>query len=167
MCQGAGFVNGDITMGTEAAMRAVRVWEVEENIETLSDHKYIIIKMDRIKRGNNVTRGYKFPRWNTKKLDKDWFAASIVGGDWLAEQRIRNLLDREEIDKAKITLKRNITDACDNAMKRERDEIKRNNKVYWWNSKIAEIRGKCNMWRRRLTQEVTEESTRGTKESST
>lgn len=77
--QGSSMV--DITMGTEAAMRAVRVWEVEENIETLSNHKYIIIKMDRIKRGNNVTRGYKFPRWNTKKLDKDWFAASVVGGD--------------------------------------------------------------------------------------
>lgn len=35
-------------------------------------------------------------------------------------------------------------------MKRERDVVKRNNKVYWWNSEIAEIRGKCNMWRRRL-----------------
>lgn len=149
MAQGSSTVD---VMGTEAAMRAVRVWEVEVNIETLSDHKYIISNVDRIERGNSVTRGINFPRWNTKNLDKDWFAASVVGGDWLAEQRIRNLLDGGEIDKAEITLKRNITDACDNAMKRERDGAKRNTKVYWWNSELAEIRGKCNMWRRRLTR---------------
>lgn len=37
-------------------------------------------------------------------------------------------------------------------MKIERDGVKRNAKVYWWSNEIAEIRGKCNIWKRRLTR---------------
>lgn len=63
--QGSSIV--DITIGTEAAMRAVRIWEVEANMETLSDHKYIRIKMDSIDRGISVSGRINFPRWNIKR----------------------------------------------------------------------------------------------------
>lgn len=35
-------------------------------------------------------------------------------------------------------------------MKRERGGKDVKGKVYWWSTEIAEIRGRCNMWRRRL-----------------
>lgn len=146
--QGSSMV--DVTLGTEVAMKVVKAWEVDVNTETLSDHKYIRIKIDGREKGNSFSGGIKFPRWNIKKIDKDWFTASVVGGDWLAEQRIKKLLDSGEIDKAENIEKSLITDACDNAMTREKIGEKRKDKMYWWNNKIAKIRGRCSMWRRRL-----------------
>lgn len=138
----------DVTLGTEAAMKVVKAWEIDVNTETLSDHKYIGIKIDGREKGNSFSGGIKFPRWNIKKIYKDWFTASVVGGDWLAEQRVKKLLDSGE--KAENIEKSLITDACDNAMTREKIGEKRKDKVYWWNNKIAKIRGRCSMWRQRL-----------------
>lgn len=138
-----------VDFGTEAAMKVVKAWEVDVNTETLSDHKYIRIKIDSREKGNSFSGGIKFPRWNIKKIDKDWFTASVVG-DWLAEQRIKKLLDSGEIDKAENIDKSLITDACDNAMIREKIGEKRKDKVYWWNNKIAKLRDRCSMWRRIL-----------------
>lgn len=77
----------DITLGTEAAMKIVKSWEVDGNEETLSDHKYIVIQIDRGESTNKYTGGIKFPKWNVKKIDLDWYIASVVGGNWIIESR--------------------------------------------------------------------------------
>lgn len=77
--QGSSMVN--VTMGTEAATRIIKAWEVDSNTEILSDHKYIRIQTDGKDKWNRVSRGIKFPRWNSKKLDKEWFTASVIGGN--------------------------------------------------------------------------------------
>lgn len=62
----------------------------------------------------------------------------------------KELTDNDKINKAERILKRSITDACDNSMKREKVGKNTKGKVYRWSTEIAEIRGRCNMWRRRL-----------------
>lgn len=49
-------------------------------------------------------------------------------------------------------MKRIVTDACENSMKRDKGENIVRNKMYWWSAEIAELREKCGMWRRRLTR---------------
>lgn len=146
--QGSSMV--DITLGTEAAMKTVRIWEVDKYTETLSDHKYIQIKIDKKNKKDSYFGGMKFPRWNLGKIDKDWFAVSVLRGNWLAEKRIVSLLGNGEIRKAEQIIKRIITDACENAGTRDKGNEKGRNRVYWWSKDIAVIRGRCSMWRRRL-----------------
>lgn len=133
--QGSSMV--DVTLGTETAMKVFETWRVDANTETLSDHRYIVIQIDSKDRMSRYSRGMEFPRWNTSKINKDWFAASILGGNWLLEHKIDSLIGKGEIGKADYALKRIFSDACDNAMTRTKGggNIKRN-KVYWWNNEI-------------------------------
>lgn len=124
-------------------------WEVDVETETLSDHKYIRIGIDQRTEENRLPRGKIFPRWNVKKIDKDWCTVSVMCGDWLAE-RVEELIEKGEIDKAERVLKRVLTDTCNNSMRSEKGEKKTKGKIYWWSAEIVEIRGRCNMWRRRL-----------------
>lgn len=136
----------DITIGTEMAARGVSSWEVDAETETLSDHRYVRIGIEEGNKRNKPARGKIFPRWNLKKIERDWFITSVMCGRWLKKQHIG------EIENAERVLKRIVTDACNNSMKRERGGRGMKGKVYWWSTEIAEIRGRCNMWRRRLVR---------------
>lgn len=138
--QGSSMV--DVTIGTEKAARDIRDWKVDTYVETLSDHKYITFRTVGSGSGKEMSRGKSFPRWNSKKCDWDWFAASILCGDWTNKQRISEFINEGEIEKAERMMKRIVKDACDSAMKRAKTG---KNKVYWWNTEIAELRGICNM----------------------
>lgn len=69
---------------------------------------------------------------------------------WLNNARIKGNVNEGEIERAGYIIKRVVTDACDNAMKRQRAGTARRKNVYWWNEQIAELRKKCSAWRRRL-----------------
>lgn len=55
----------------------------------------------------------------------------------------------ETVESEERRIKRVMTDACNNSMRRA-GKIKNRKAVYWWNDEIAEIRGRCGAWRRRL-----------------
>lgn len=76
----------------------------------------------------------------------------MIGGIWLNEAKIRGLVGNGEIDRADSIMKRVVTDACDNSAKRLRAGTSGRNKAYWWSAEIADLRGKCSMWRRRLVR---------------
>lgn len=62
------------------------------------------------------------------------------------------MTENEEVEKVDIILKRIITDACDNAMTRNKNRENGRDRIFWWNAEIAELRSRCGMWRRRLTR---------------
>lgn len=136
--QGSSIV--DITVGTERTARGMSSWKVDTETETLSDHKYIRIEIDGKIEENRLPRGKIFPRWNMKKIDKDWFATTVICSGWLNERRVGECIERGEIEKAERILKRTITDACNNSMKREKGGKDMKGKVYWWSTEITEIR---------------------------
>lgn len=146
--QGSSMV--DVTIATDAAARYIREWRVDGRTDTLSDYRYIRIKIEEGTTVKLETRGKVFPRWNAKKMDKDWYTASVVGGIWMNEITIRELIGNGEIDKADRIMKRVVMDAFDNTAKRQKVGRLEKSKVYWWNTEIADLRGKCSMWRRRM-----------------
>lgn len=148
--QGSSMV--DVTIATEAAVKYVKGWRVDGEAETLSDHKYIRMNIGEKLIGKMEHRGKLFPRWNVKRCDKDWCSASVIGGMWLNDLRIKEFVKKGEIEKADAIIKRVVTDACDNSMKRQKAGMVGKNKVYWWNTQIAELREKCGTWRKRLTR---------------
>lgn len=149
--QGSSMV--DVTLGTEAAMKVFESWSVDEYTETLSDYKYIRIQTDSKDSMGGYAREIEFPKWNTSKINKDWFAASVLGGNWLLQHKITSLIERGEMDKVDYALKRMVSDACDNAMTRTKGGGNtRRKKVYWWNDEIAIVSSRCSLWRRRLTR---------------
>lgn len=118
--------------------------------ETLSDHRYIRIVIDEKTETNRIHRGKIFPRWSIKGIDKDWFTTSIMYGEWLSERRIGELIERREVEVAERLIKRIITDACNNSMRRDKGGREMRGRIYWWSTEVSEIRGRCNMWSRRL-----------------
>lgn len=53
-----------------------------------------------------------------------------MGGKWLKEQHVGELIERGEIENAERVLKRIVTDACNNSMRREREGRGMKGKVY-------------------------------------
>lgn len=134
----------DITIGTEKAAREISNWKVDVETETLSDQRYIRIEIDGKNKVNRLHIGKIFPRWNIK-IDRNWLIASVMYGEWLNERRVGEYIERGEIQRTERIIKRIITDACNNSMKKEKGGRETKGRVYWWSIEIAEIRGRCNM----------------------
>lgn len=136
----------DLTLCTPAVIRKMESWEVKKDIESLSDYRYIVVGIQ--EKNNNRGQGDKkrgFTKWNIKGIDKDVFVASIIAGG------MTGIGGRETVENEEFRIKRIITDACNNSMRRT-GKITSKKAVYWWNNEIAEIRGRCSAWRRRLVR---------------
>ncbi|KAL6266006.1 hypothetical protein P5V15_002862 [Pogonomyrmex californicus] len=99
------------------------------------------------KNKNNTPRSRElFPRWSTKKMDRDRFLAALHEGFWMLygmeTMNLNELISRIE----KI-----IKDACNMAMPRVTNHPAKNS-VYWWREEIAIGRDRCRMARRRYTR---------------
>lgn len=74
----------DLTWATPAAARLVKRWKVEEEVETLSDHLYIVIGINVIPPGVKERRkqaSKKFKKWSLLKMDADKFRAAILAAE--------------------------------------------------------------------------------------
>lgn len=95
----------DVSIATETAARYVTEWKVDGEAETLSDHRYVRINIGEKLIGNIKHREKIFPRWNVTRCDKDWYYASVIGGMWLNDIRIKEFIKKGEIEKADIVIK--------------------------------------------------------------
>ncbi|XP_011870808.1 PREDICTED: uncharacterized protein LOC105563651, partial [Vollenhovia emeryi] len=71
----------DLTWATPSAARLVTGWRVEQNVETLSDHRYISVELGVLSsvRRREETR----PRWALRKLCEDALMASLEAACWI------------------------------------------------------------------------------------
>lgn len=76
-------------------------------------------------------------------INKDMFEASLIAGG------MTGIAKEGTVESEERRIKRIMTDACNNSMRRA-GKITNRKAVYWWNDGIAEIRGRCGAWRRRL-----------------
>lgn len=125
-------------------MRRIGRWEVDVEAETLSYHRYIRLEIEQ--------GGKLFPRWNSRNINREWFATSVTYENWLTQWRMGKIIEEGDMDKAERVIKRILTDAYDNSMKKGAGGNERKRKTYWWNAEIANNRKRCNMWRRRLVR---------------
>jgi hypothetical protein len=145
----------DITWTTASLHRRIRNWRVAEEVETLSDHLYIMMELTsgtastRQDRGN--TRGpsrSRGPRWRLKERDRDLLQAAVTVSAWSWDARATQ---EGGIDEEAESLQRDMSAACDASMPRSiPGGGTRNRCAYWWTEEIAELRRECALARRRL-----------------
>lgn len=151
MCQGAGLVHcGYNDRYRDGSKGSEQLGSRRKYRNTRSDHKYIKIGIEESKEENSLYREKIFLKWHVKNIEKDWYITSVICDKWLKERQIEEFVEKGEIEKAEKILKRIITDACNNSMKKENGGNEMKRKVYWWCKEIADVRGRCKMWRWKL-----------------
>ncbi|XP_070529991.1 uncharacterized protein [Cardiocondyla obscurior] len=139
----------DLTWATPAAANMVRKWKVADDLEHLSDHRYILLELG-VRATPSLTKKYfsSEKRWALKKLREDTFGASLEVSCWSRESQFQD--SRPSIAKEVDWMEEAVTSACDVSMPRVRRTPRRS--TYWWNDDIAELRQKANIQRRILTR---------------
>jgi len=123
-------------------------WRVEENKETLSDHRYVCFTVASRSELAQPSRAVGcLPRWAVGRLDREMALEAAIVQRWAltAEQQQHTML--EDVDDLAAKLRRSLSAVCDSAMPRARPAPPRR-QVYWWSVDIAELRTACNSRRR-------------------
>lgn len=134
----------DLSWATPAAVRLISGWKVAEDLVTLSDHRHIIIEVDRFLAGN--TQRAPSAHWSVKRLDRDKLIAAANVVDWLQSSREVTTLITDET----ASFQAAMVDICDAAMPRAKPFNRRS--AYWWTDEIAELRQRCLQTRRHYTR---------------
>ncbi|GAB1859779.1 Reverse transcriptase [Camponotus japonicus] len=111
------------------------------DLETLSDHAYIIFKINMNEVSPMLRRKKKYIRWAHKKMDADRYREALT---WKC---VNHTHDEEDVNKMARWTHEVITEACNYSMPIVTNV--RRESVYWWNSQIAEARTECNQARRK------------------
>ena len=129
----------DLALVSSSAARRITSWRVGSEVESLSDHKYIMFEVSASLAGTATGRTAlkAFPRWVTGKVDRDLMEAAA---NFLAWSGIPSdaALGAREMDRI-------LRDISDVSMPR-RGLLKRPT-TYWWNEEIADLRRICNLCR--------------------
>ncbi|XP_011059985.1 PREDICTED: uncharacterized protein LOC105149338 [Acromyrmex echinatior] len=134
----------DLTLASTSATRRITSWRVGSEVESLSEHKYIMIEVSASLAGTATGRTAlkAFPRWVTGKVDRDLMEAAA---DLLAWSGIPS--DAALGARAMDRILHDIS-----AVSMTRRGLRKRPTTYWWNEEIAELRRICNLCRRRLTR---------------
>lgn len=137
----------DLTLVSPSVARRVTGWRVLEEIETLSDHRYIRFDIfaHTSEMGRPITSGGGGPRWSLKRLNKELLLEAAIVASWVpfpAEAGV------EECAEWLNAAMRNI---CDASMPRA-GPYKPRRQTYWWRPEIRQLRQDCVAARRRYTR---------------
>lgn len=104
----------DLSLCSENMVSRIKDWKVHKNLETLSDHRYITIKLHKLGRIRlgAASRKHCYPRWNIKKLDEDLFRTAIIAETWIENREYTSA------ETASECIKKILKDAADTAMPR-------------------------------------------------
>ncbi|XP_063620671.1 uncharacterized protein LOC134793075 [Cydia splendana] len=139
----------DVTFASAPLARRVNDWKCLEDVETLSDHRYIRFNISTpttvsisprsLPRGNN-------PRWALKRLDREVLEEAALVKAWLPAPE--GSLD---VEVEASWLRDAMTDTCDAAMPRAGPFLPKR-QVYWWSAELAQLRESCIAARRQYTR---------------
>jgi hypothetical protein len=148
----------DVTRSTASLHRRIRNWRVAEEVEALSDLRYIMMvltsetvsnEQDRSNtRGPRRSRPPPTPRWRLKERDRDLLQTAVTVSAWSWDARATQ---EGDIAEEAESPKRDTSAACDSSMPRSiPGGGTRNHCAYRWTEEIAELRRECALARRRL-----------------
>ncbi|XP_063547540.1 uncharacterized protein LOC134754988 [Cydia strobilella] len=124
-------------------------WEVLENVETLSHHRYIRFEVSTLPADpnclNRPLRG-DGPRWALKLLDRDIFMEAAVVKAWV----LGDIEGPVDVDAEAERMGSTMIEVCDAAMPRA-GPIPPRRGVYWWSAELAHLRQSCVAARRQYT----------------
>lgn len=140
----------DLSFASPALARTVQDWHVIEEVETLSDHRYIrfsIYTQTSVGPSHLCSKAVgDGPRWALKKLDKEALLEAAIVKAWL-DYPSRPI----NIDEEAEWFRKNMSDICNAGMPQVRPLPSRR-QVYWWSQTIAQLRIACVQVRRRYAR---------------
>ena len=138
----------DVTFASDSLASRVTGWEVQEGVETLSDHRYIRFDVSALPTspGPHRGRGGDGPRWALKHLNKEVLTEAALVQSWLPTSG-----EPVDVEEEAQWFREAMTGVCDAAMPRARPTTTRR-QVYWWNAEIAQLRATCVAARRQYTR---------------
>ncbi|XP_053989808.1 uncharacterized protein LOC128882247, partial [Hylaeus volcanicus] len=142
-------VRAVLEWATPAASRLVSGWGVAEEVESLSDHLYILMDVSAAPRyhpARGPAPGRPPRRWALKRLEKDALMAAALAASW-PDAPAGPVAD---VDQEADWFRESLTAACDAAMPRARKLSRR--AAYSWSDEIAALRATCSAARRRFTK---------------
>ncbi|XP_069362437.1 uncharacterized protein [Maniola hyperantus] len=129
----------DLSFAMPAVAGRVTEWKVEENVETLSDHRYIRFEISNTPVSSAFPRGpSNFPRWCVSQLDRELAKEAAIVQRWSTSG---NSADAGVEELAGL-IRNALVNVCDAAMPRARRRPHRRS-VYWWSEEIADLRTAC------------------------
>ncbi|XP_060831153.1 uncharacterized protein LOC132915369 [Bombus pascuorum] len=163
----------DLTWATPRLHARIHGWRVAVEMETLSDHLYVLMEIQpNSVKGSDCT-GRKPPgrlgppplRWKLKERDKDMLRAAATVAAWCWNAK-RNK-EQGDVDMEASELHKFMVEVCDASMPRSSTGGRRDNTggrrdntggrrdntgVYWWSQEIADLRDECCRSRRLYTR---------------
>lgn len=144
----------DLTWASPRMERVISNWRVADEIETVSDHKYIVIQISSVPYPKGITerdtrRGENYyPKWAVHKMNKDALITAALVKAWTEQPEEETVEVEEEV----TWLGDAMTQICDMAMPRIKAP-KPHRQVYWWSDEIANLRQECVRSRRKYTRQ--------------
>lgn len=150
----------DLVWATQETIARVTHCEVAQGKESLSDHRYIQIRLHlpnqnpstrRPRRRARTSRSLEdgshpqLRKWATRKLDEEKMITVIYAVSWAMEAYTANL---SNADLAATRFQRKLREICDISMPRYHYSRKKN--TYWWSNELEELRTSCLKARRVL-----------------
>ncbi|XP_018363206.1 PREDICTED: uncharacterized protein LOC108761276 [Trachymyrmex cornetzi] len=134
----------DLTMASPSTVRKITEWRVASEVESLSDHRYVVMRLGTSILGPEIGRAAlrTFPRWVASRADSDLMEAVAVFSTW-------SEIPGDAAGGA-LLMDRTMWDISDVSMPRR--GLPKRPSAYWWSEDIAELRRACNACRRRVTR---------------
>nr|XP_012218517.1 PREDICTED: uncharacterized protein LOC105669896 [Linepithema humile] len=125
----------DLMWASPTAARRVTGWWVEEDLESGSDHRYIVIEASTTPTGQLSRRGRntRGRGWVLRKMENDVLIAVVLAESWPMPSG--QAVDLEEEATRIVSM---VEDACEASMPRSRWSPGK--AMYWWTGEIAELR---------------------------
>lgn len=139
----------DITLSCPSVARRITGWRVLEEVETLSDHRYIRFEITTslTNQTNNTNEVYRnSSKWAITHLDKDLAIEAAIVQSWLSSST-----EPINIEEETISLGQSLTEICNASMPRVATRPAKR-QVFWWSEEIAELRKACVAYRRRYAR---------------
>ncbi|XP_049871151.1 uncharacterized protein LOC126370360 [Pectinophora gossypiella] len=141
----------DLTFASPALASRVSNWRVLDDVETLSDHRYVTFEVstsssDTTSRRDREARPSAFPRWSLVRLNEELLEEAAIVQAWTMQP-----VDPAEVHESAIKFRETLTRMCDAAMPRAKRRPSRR-AVYWWTQDIADLREACVAARREFTR---------------
>ncbi|XP_018377832.1 PREDICTED: uncharacterized protein LOC108770659 [Trachymyrmex cornetzi] len=134
----------DLTVALPSAARKITEWRIATEVESLSDHRYVVMKLGTSIVGPEIGKAAlrTFPRWVAGRADSNLMEAAAIHSTW-------SEISGNAAEGAKI-MDQTLRDISDASMPRK--GLQKKPHAYWWNDEIAELRRACNACRRRVTR---------------
>lgn len=147
----------DLTWTTATESMRIDEWQVLEEVESGSDHRYISFRMNTGRTGTSETEKRRMRKtgntgWNFRKMDKEVFDMSV---SWSCAVRPVGE-ERGNARERAGWIDETIKQACDISTPKNKRTGPRKN-AYWWNEEVKEVRRICIEWRRKWVRSKNKE----------